>query len=85
MRQYSIDRQNYHIFKTESGEKNPYVHFQWGKFDFRMTFKAGSKETVRKNPKKVLSAENGKSAKRGFESRVAEPEPDFFFQAVLLN
>ena len=60
MRQYSIDRQNYHIFKTESDEKNPYVHFQWGKFDFRMTFKAGSKETVRKNPKKVFSAENGK-------------------------
>ena len=60
MRQYSIDRQNYHIFKTESGEKNPYVHFQWGKFDFRMTFKAGSIETVRKNPKKVFSAENGK-------------------------
>ena len=25
-----------------------------------MTFKAGSKETVRKNPKKVFSAENGK-------------------------
>ena len=56
MRQYSIDRQNYHIFKTGTGEKNQYVHFQWGKFDFRMTFKAGSKETVRKNPKKVFSS-----------------------------
>ncbi len=60
MRKYSIDRQNYHIFKTETSEKKPYVHFQWGKFDFRMTFKAGSKDIVRENPKKAFSAENGK-------------------------
>ena len=60
MRQYSIDRQNYHIFKTGTGEKNQYVHFQWGKFDFRMTFNASSKDTVRKNPKEAFSAENGK-------------------------
>ena len=60
MRQYTIDRQNYHIFKTETSEKKPYVHFQWGKFDFRMTFNAGSKDIIRENPKKTFSAENGK-------------------------
>ncbi len=60
MRQYTIDRQNYHIFKTETSEKKPYVHFQWGKFDFRMTFNAGSKDIIRENPKKAFSAENGK-------------------------
>lgn len=60
MRQYSVDHQNYHIFKTETGEKNQYVHFQWGKFDFRMTFNSGSKDAVRKNLKMAFSAENGK-------------------------
>ena len=60
MRQYSVDHQNYHIFKTETGEKNQYVHFQWGKFDFRMTFYTGSKDAVRENPKKAFASENGK-------------------------
>ena len=60
MRQYSVDHQNYHIFKTETGEKNPYVHFQWGKFDFRMTFNTCSKDAVRENPKKAFSSANGK-------------------------
>ena len=60
MRQYSVDHQNYHIFKTETGEKNQYVHFQWGKFDFRMTFTACTKDAVRKKPKMAFSAANGK-------------------------
>ena len=60
MRQYSVDHQNYHIFKTETGEKIQYVHFQWGKFDFRMTFSNCSKNTVQKNSKRVFSTENGK-------------------------
>ena len=60
MRQYSVDHQNYHIFKTETGEKNPYVHFQWGKFDFRMTFNTCSKDAVQENPKKAFSSANGK-------------------------
>ena len=60
MRQYSVDHQNYHIFKTETGEKNQFVHFQWGKFDFRMTFTACTKDVILKNPKKAFSATNGK-------------------------
>ena len=60
MRQYSVDHQNYHIFKTKTGVKKQYVHFQWGKFDFRMTFNSGSKNAVRNNPKMAFSAENGK-------------------------
>ena len=60
MRQYSVDHQNYHIFKTETGEKNQYVHFQWGKFDFRMTFNTGSKDALLENPKKAFASENGK-------------------------
>ena len=59
MRQYSVDHQNYHIFKTETGDKIQYVHFQWGKFDFRMTFTIGTKEAVQKDHKKAFSAENG--------------------------
>ena len=60
MRQYSVDHQTYHIFKTETGEKNQYVHFQWGKFDFRMTFNTGSKDALLENPKKAFASENGK-------------------------
>jgi hypothetical protein len=60
VRQYSVDHQNYHIFKTETGEKNQYVHFQWGKFDFRMTFNTGSKDALLENPKKAFASENGK-------------------------
>ena len=60
MRQYSVDHQNYHIFKTETDEKKSYVHFQWGKFDFRMTFNTCSKDAVRANPKKAFSSASGK-------------------------
>tara|TARA_Y100001970_G_C14231613_1_gene858999 strand:- start:1962 stop:2420 length:459 start_codon:yes stop_codon:yes gene_type:complete len=59
MRHYSVYNQNYYIFKTNSVEKNPYVHFQWGKFDFRMTFFSGDKDLIEKNPKIAFSAANG--------------------------
>ena len=38
MKNYSVDRQNYRIFKTEKNHDIPHVHFFWGKFDFRMSF-----------------------------------------------
>ena len=60
VRQYSIDRQNYYIFKTEASEKKPSVHFQWGKFDFRITFKPVSKGAIQKNQKEIFSTGNGK-------------------------
>ena len=60
MRHYSIDNQNYYIFKTNIGIKNPFVHFQWGKFDFRMTFETFTKDTVDDNTKNKFSAANGK-------------------------
>ena len=59
MRHYAVDNQNYYIFKTNSVEKNPYVHFQWGKFDFRMTFIAGNKNLISENIKIAFSAANG--------------------------
>lgn len=59
MRHYSVDHQNYYIFKSNSGEKNPFVHFQWGKFDFRMTFIAGTNEDIQKNQKIAFTAANG--------------------------
>ena len=58
MKTYTVDHQNYHIFKTGIGGKNQFVHFQWGKFDFRMTFII-LKNTQQNNPEKTLSAKNG--------------------------
>ena len=58
MKNYTVDHQNYQIFKTGNVDKNQYVHFQWGKFDFRMTF-FNLKNTQKNNPEKTLSAKNG--------------------------
>ena len=60
MKNYSVDHQNYQIFKAETGNKSQCVHFQWGKFDFRMTFTAVAKDTIRNNSKLAFSAPNGK-------------------------
>ena len=59
MKQYSIDHQNYYIFKTKTDKKAPYVHFQWGKFDFRMTFQAEKKYSDKKNSKEIYLSANG--------------------------
>ena len=59
MRHYAVDNQNYYIFKANTVEKNPYVHFQWGKFDFRMIFNAGNKDVINENLKIAFSAANG--------------------------
>ena len=58
MKNYTVDHQNYHIFKTEIGSKKQFVHFQWGKFDFRMTFII-LKNTQQNNPEKIFFAKNG--------------------------
>jgi len=60
VKSYSVDHQNYQIFKAETGNKSQYVHFQWGKFDFRMTFTVAAKDAIRNNPKLAFSATNGK-------------------------
>ncbi len=59
MRHYSVENQNYYIFKTNSVENKPYVHFQWGKFDFRMTFISGENDLIEKNPKIAFSTASG--------------------------
>ena len=59
MKNYSVDHQNYQIFKVKTCNNSQYVHFQWGKFDFRMTFTAAAKDAIRNNPKFVFSAPNG--------------------------
>ena len=60
VKNYSVDHQNYQIFKVGTGNKSQYVHFQWGKFDFRMTFTAAAKDAIRNNPKLAFLAPNGK-------------------------
>ena len=60
MKNYSVDHQNYQIFKAKTCNNSQYVHFQWGKFDFRMTFTAAAKDAIRNNPKLAFSAPNGK-------------------------
>ena len=59
MRHYAVDNQNYYIFKTNTVEENPYVHFQWGKFDFRMTFFSGKKNFIQENSKTAFTSANG--------------------------
>ena len=58
MKNYTVDHQNYYIFKTEIGANIQFVHFQWGKFDFRMTFVI-LKNAQKKNSEKTFSAKNG--------------------------
>ena len=59
MKNYTVDHQNYHIFKAESGTDSQFVHFQWGKFDFRMTFSIFEKEESQINSKNTYSSQNG--------------------------
>ena len=59
MKNYTVDHQNYHIFKAESGTDSKFVHFQWGKFDFRMTFSIFKKDESQINTKKIYSSQDG--------------------------
>ena len=59
MKKYTIDHQNYHIFKAESGTDSQLVHFQWGKFDFRMTFSISKKEEIHINSKNLYTSQDG--------------------------
>ena len=59
MKNYTVDHQNYHIFKAESGIDSQYVHFQWGKFDFRMTFSINKKDESKVNSKNIYSSQDG--------------------------
>ena len=59
MKKYTVDHQNYHIFKTESGTDSQFVHFQWGKFDFRMTFSISKKDESQTNLKNLYSSQDG--------------------------
>ena len=68
MKNYTVDHQNYHIFKAESGTYSQFVHFQWGKFDFRMTFSISEKDESQKNSKITYSSQDGnKYASERFE------------------
>ena len=59
MKNYTVDHQNYHIFKAESGLDFQFVHFQWGKFDFRMTFSISKKDESQINSKNIYSSQDG--------------------------
>ena len=59
MKNYIVDHQNYHIFKAESGTDSQFVHFQWGKFDFRMTFSIAEKDESQINSKDTYSSQDG--------------------------
>ena len=59
MKNYTVDHQNYHIFKAESGTDSHYVHFQWGKFDFRMTFFISGKDVGKIVPINIFSSQDG--------------------------
>ena len=59
MKNYTIDHQNYHIFKAESGTDSQYIHFHWGKFDFRMTFSISEKDESQIYSKNIFSSQDG--------------------------
>ena len=59
MKSYTVDHQNYHIFKAESGTDSQFVHFQWGKFDFRMTFLISEKDEIQINSKNIFFSQDG--------------------------
>ena len=59
MKNYTVDHQNYHIFKVESGTDSQFVHFQWGKFDFRTTFSISEKDDNKINSKNKYSTQDG--------------------------
>ena len=59
MKSYTVDHQNYHIFIAESGIDSQFVHFQWGKFDFRMTFSISEKDESQINSKNMFSSQDG--------------------------
>ena len=59
MKSYTVDHQNYHIFKAESGTDSQFVHFQWGKFDFRMTFSIFENDESQIDSKNTYSSQDG--------------------------
>ena len=59
MKNYTVDHQNYHIFKAETGIDSQFVHFQWGKFDFRVTFSISEKDESQINSKNMFSSQDG--------------------------
>jgi len=59
VKNYTVDHQNYHIFKAETGIDSQFVHFQWGKFDFRMTFSISKKDESQINSKNIYSSQDG--------------------------
>jgi len=59
VKNYTVDHQNYHIFKAETGIDSQFVHFQWGKFDFRMTFSISKKDESQINSKNMFSSQDG--------------------------
>ena len=65
MKNYTVDHQNYHIFKAESDIDYQLVHFQWGKFDFRMTFSISKKDENLINSKKIYSSQDGRKYTSG--------------------
>ena len=68
MKNYTVDHQNYHIFKAEPGTDSQFVHFQWGKFDFRMTFAISEMDESQRNSKNIFSSQDGgKYAAEKFE------------------
>ena len=68
MKNYTVDHQNYHIFKSESGTDTQLVHFQWGKFDFQMTFLVSEKDESHINLKNIYFSQDGsKYASEKFE------------------
>ena len=59
MKNYTVDHQNYQIFKAELGTDSKFVHFQWGKFDFRMTFSISEKDESQIKSNNIFSSQDG--------------------------
>ncbi len=59
MKNYTVDHQNYYIFKTGTSTDSCFVHFQWGKFDFRITFSTFKKNESQIKENNIYSSHDG--------------------------
>jgi hypothetical protein len=60
VKSYTFRRQNYFVFQmADATAAQPFVHFLWGKFDFRCTLKTVEKGEAEAQPKQSFSSEDG--------------------------
>ena len=58
MKDHHFDYQNYRVFKVEQAAESLFLHFFWGKFDFRLSLKKTEANFAQANAHFSFRAEN---------------------------